>query len=103
MGGDAGYTDLVRAAHPHPPSQLWSGPYLEIISGLSSDSCLEMLMLKALPLLTQYVFRVLWPEEGRGYPISSSKRFPLISHLILPQHPTHQVTLFYFFLTFIVI
>lgn len=57
VGGDAEYTGLVWAAHPHPHPhphpRPWGHPYLEIISGLSSASCLEMLVLKALPLLTQ--------------------------------------------------
>lgn len=55
VGGDAEYMGLVGAAHPHPHPhpRLWGYPYLEIISGLSSASCLEMLVLKALPLLTQ--------------------------------------------------
>lgn len=52
--GDAGYVGLVRAALPPRPAPVpGATPYLEIISGLSSVSCLEMLVLKALPLLTQ--------------------------------------------------
>jgi hypothetical protein len=48
--------DLLRAAQSScnpqwPPS--WDLHYLEIISGLSSASCLETLVLKALPFLTQ--------------------------------------------------
>lgn len=51
--GDSGCKGVRRAARPSlTPSQLPS-PYLEIISGLSSASCLDTLVLKALPLLTQ--------------------------------------------------
>ena len=38
---------------PQPVPNPGAAPYLEIISGLRSVSCLEMLVLKALPLLTQ--------------------------------------------------
>lgn len=49
----ARYVGLVSAVLPLRPASVPGVTYLEIISGLSSVSCLEMLVLKALPLLTQ--------------------------------------------------
>lgn len=52
--GWGGMSERQVGIQYHSSSSLPEVPaYLEIISGLSSVSCLEILVLKALPLLTQ--------------------------------------------------